>query len=179
MQFTILCTTFQELVDDYGVYEYPEWFVELAKEYGAPQDFITKKDSQKPGFHIAYDVKQSPMGGIGLFARNDILKDSLIWKFCVGCNIKVFYDEKEVREHLSLLHTAEEKYDWISHVYASDGYVNEICDDGKYWNHSETPNTASGVNNDWDSTFAKRDIKAGEVCLNRKKGIEYNRAVRM
>ena len=53
MQFTILCTTFQELVDDYGVYEYPEWFVELAKEYGAPQDFITKKDSQKPGFYIA------------------------------------------------------------------------------------------------------------------------------
>ena len=156
-------------MDDYGLYEYPEWFIELAKEYVVPQDFITKKDIQKPGFHIAYDIRKSPIGGIGLFAKNDILKDSLIWKFSAGCNIKVFYTEREVFEHLSSLQTAEERYEWISHVYASEGYVNEICDDGKYWNHSETPNTVSGVNNDWDSTFAKRNIKAGEVSLYGKK----------
>jgi hypothetical protein len=43
--------------------------------------------------------------------------------------------------------------------------LNEITDDGKYWNHSEEPNTVSGVNGDWDSTFAKRDILAGEVGI--------------
>jgi hypothetical protein len=63
------------------------------------------------------------------------------------------------------MQSSEEKYEWISHVYAADGYLNEITDDGKYWNHSEEPNTVSGVNGDWDSTFAKRDILAGEVRI--------------
>ena len=75
----------------------------------------------------------------------------------------MFYNVKSVRAHLNSLVTAEEKYDWISHIYVSDGYLNVIEDDGKYWNHSECPNTVSGVNNDWDSTFAKRDIQEGEV----------------
>ena len=145
------------------MYEYPDWFVELAQEYGTPQDFITKKDSQKPGFHIEYEIKPSKIGGNGLFAKNFIPKDSLIWKYSAGCNIEIFYNEKSVRAHLNSLHTADEKYEWISHIYVSDGYLNVIADDGKYWNHSEDPNTVSGVNNDWDSTFAKRDIHEGEV----------------
>lgn len=152
-------------MDDYGIYEYPDWFIELAEEYKTPQDFIKKKDSQKPGFHVAYDIGQSPIGGRGLFAKYFIPKDTLIWKYSAGCNIQVFYNEKEACEHLNSLHTATEKYEWISHIYASDGYVNQIHDDGKYWNHSETPNTCSGINNDWDSTFAKRDIMAGEVSV--------------
>lgn len=155
----------QELLDDYGIYEYPDWFVELAEEYNTPQDFIKKKDSQKPGFHIKYELKASNVGGVGLFATENIKKDSLIWKYCAHCNIRVFYTEKSVRDHLNSLQSSEAKYEWISHVYAADGYLNEITDDGKYWNHSEEPNTVSGVNGDWDSTFAKRDILAGEVRI--------------
>lgn len=103
-----------------------------------------------------------------MFATENIKKDSLIWKYCAHCNIRVFYTEKSVRDYLGSIQSSEAKYEWISHVYASDGYLNEITDDGKYWNHSEQPNSVSGVNGDWDSTYAKRDILAGEVtkcCL--------------
>ena len=43
--------------------------------------------------------------------------------------------------------------------------MNEIQDDGKRWNHSEEPNTSGenvGEGMDPESSYAKRDIKAGE-----------------
>ena len=153
------------MLDDYGVYEYPDWFVKLAEEYHTPQDFITKKDSRKPGFHVTYELKASDIGGVGLFAKTLIKKNTLIWKYGIDRNIKVFYNEVDVRNHLNKMQGFDEKYNWISHVYVSDGHLNEIMDDGKYWNHSEEPNTVSGVNGDWDSTFAKLDIQPGEVCF--------------
>ena len=144
------------------MYEYPDWFIQFAEEYKTPQGFISKKDPQKPGFHIEYEIKPSTIGGNGLFVKNFVPKHSLIWKYSPGRNVKVFNSEKSAREYLSSL-CEENQYEWISHVYSFDGVVNEICDDGKYWNHSENPNSGSGINNDWDSTYAKRDIEAGEV----------------
>lgn len=47
----------------------------------------------------------------------------------------------------------------------TQGKVNEIQDDGKRWNHSEEPNTSGenvGEGMDPESSYAKRDIKAGE-----------------
>ena len=47
----------------------------------------------------------------------------------------------------------------------AQGKVNEIQDDGKRWNHSEDPNTSGenlGEGMDPESSYAKRDIKAGE-----------------
>ena len=66
--------------------------------------------------------------------------NALIWKFSPGNNIKIYIDENEVRTHLETL-SPEDKYFWLSHVYFCGGAVNEILDDGKLWNHSETPNT--------------------------------------
>lgn len=150
-------------MDDYGTYEYPDWFIRLAEEYNTPQDFIVKKESKKPGFHVKYEIRASSIGGVGLFAVDFIKKDTLIWKYGSDRNIKVYHTESAARNYLLSLPSQEAKYEWLSHVYASDGYLNEIRDDGKYWNHSEEPNTVSGVHGDWDSTFAKRDILAGEV----------------
>lgn len=49
------------------------------------------------------------------------------------------------------------------------GRLNEIIDDGKLWNHSETPNTGlppgDGPEYDAESTYSVRDIKAGEEFL--------------
>jgi SET domain-containing protein len=52
--------------------------------------------------------------------------------------------------------------DWLDHVYHSGGYVNEILDDGKLFNHSDFNNT--GINSGADplSSYALRDIKKGE-----------------
>ena len=51
------------------------------------------------------------------------------------------------------------------HVFLVDGKVNEILDDGCMWNHSEDPNTYSGFQGDWDSSYARRDIQIGEELL--------------
>lgn len=132
--YSILCRRpKQELFDDYGTYEYPEWFVGLAKEYHVPQDFFVIKQGGKPGFHVEYDIKPSILGGVGIFAKTFIPKDDLIWKFAAGKNVRAFDDEHAVRTHLAALGTHEERYDWISHVYCFDNAVNEILDDGRYW----------------------------------------------
>ena len=112
-----------------------------------------------------YEIKSSPIGGVGIFAKQFIPKDSLIWKFSLNNSIKVYKTEAACRDYLNSLESEIMKYDWISHIYACGGCVNEVLDDGKYWNHSADPNTCSGVNGDVDSTYAKRDIEAGEVRL--------------
>lgn len=154
----------EELFDDYGTYEYPDYFIQLAKEYKVPQDFIVKKDFKKPGFHIEYEIKPSNCG-LGLFTKQFIPKNALIWKYASGLNIRSFKNDEEVRKHLATLSDYAEQYDFLSHVYSCDGLVNEILDDGKMWNHSEDPNTCSGYLGDDDSTYAKRDIEAGEELL--------------
>jgi hypothetical protein len=89
----------------------------------------------------------------------------LIWKFALNVNVKPYNDEASVRKHLESLSTQEEKYFFISHVYHCEGVLNEILDDACMWNHSDTPNTCSGFNGDWDSTYAARDILPGEELL--------------
>ena len=162
----------EELLDDYGIYEYPSWFLELAKEYGVPQDFITKKDSKKPGFHIEYEIKDSVGKGRGIFSKQFIPVNTLIWKYSPGHNVRQFKNESEVRLHLSTLSFDEQQF-WMSHVYMDGGFVNEILDDGKMWNHSEAPNTGSGYLGDSMNTYAIRDIQIGEELLDDYGAYEY------
>ena len=35
------------LLDDYGLYSYPDWYEQLCKEFGCPRDFVVKKDLEK------------------------------------------------------------------------------------------------------------------------------------
>ena len=163
----------EELLDDYGLYEYPDWFVELDQQYGTPQDFIVVKGSVKPGFHVEYEVRQSSLGGQGLFAMQQIPQHALIWKYVLNQNIREFRSEADVRAHLSSLPSRVAQCDWLSHVYAYAGAINEILDNGRLWNHSEDPNTCSGVGGDWDSTFAKRDIAIGEELVDDYGVYEY------
>jgi SET domain-containing protein len=159
----------EQLLDDYGTYEYPEWFQQLAVEFAVPQDFITIK--ARPGFQIDYEIKDSTYGK-GIFTKQFIPANTLIWKFLKGANIRLFRSESDVRQHLESL-SIENRIFFLTHVYLFDGYVNEILDDAKIWNHSEDPNTCSGINNDWDSTYAKRDIEAGEELLDDYGTYEY------
>ncbi len=162
----------EELFDDYGCYEYPEYFIELAKKYNVPQDFIVKKDFKKPGFHIPYEIKESTYG-LGIFVKEFVPANTLIWRFANTLNIKTYANEEECREYLKQLGNKEAQYEWLSHVYMFDGVVNEILDDGKMWNHSEEPNTYSGYNGDYDSTYSLRDIAAGEELLDDYGQYEY------
>lgn len=163
----------EELLDDYGTYDYPSWFISLAAEYEVPQDFMKKKDSTRPGFHIKYELRDSKYGGRGLFAAEFIQRNTLIWKYARGVNVKIYDDEKSVVRHLNKLESLERKKFFLSHVYIFCGVVNEILDDGQMWNHSDTPNTCSGYLDDWDSTYAARDIQCGEELLDDYGAYEY------
>lgn len=155
----------EQLLEDYGMWEYPQYFLDLAKEYSVPQDFIIKKDFMKPGFHIDYEVKQSK-NGVGIFSNQFIPKHTLIWKYVEGFNTRLFKTEQECLDHLLSLGSSEKEYEWMSHLYCCDGYVYEILDDGKILNNSGTPNMCSGYNGDNESLYAKQDIEVGEELLN-------------
>jgi len=103
--------------------------------------------------------------GIGVYAKQLIPANSIIWKFAPGVNVRIFDDETTVRAHLASLQSRDERYFFLSHVYNCDGKTNEILDDANMWNHSDSPNTYSGYLGDWDSTYAKVDIQAGEELL--------------
>ena len=125
-----------------------------------------------PGFHIRYTVGASAHGQ-GLFAAHDIPAGTLLWKCAPGStpgpkvNVLSFRGEAEARARLLALPESERAY-WIDHVYVFSGSLNEILDDGKLWNHSETPCTGlppPGDEYDFESSYAIRDIKAGEECV--------------
>jgi len=130
-----------------------------------------------PGFHVPYAARESPFG-LGLFAVCDIPAGTLLWKYSAapGGNVLSFRTEAEARERLRALATHEERVFWMDHVYMFDGKLNEILDDGKLWNHSAEPCTGlppAGDGYDIESSYAVRDIKAGEQLLDDYGTYEY------
>jgi len=125
------------------------------------------------GFHIRYEVRDSPYGR-GLFAAHDIPSGTLLWKYAPGpagapgANVLSFTSEAEARARLQQLPDAAARVFWMDHVYMFDGKLNEILDEGNLWNHSETPCTGlppAGAGHCFESSYAIRDIKAGEELL--------------
>ena len=118
-----------------------------------------------PGFHVPYEVKECAFGK-GLFATVAIPAGTLLWKHKPGSNVLSFATEAEARARLQQLPEAERAY-WMDHVYMFDGKLNEIIDEGKLWNHSETPCTGLPPPGDeycYESSYSIRDIAAGEEC---------------
>lgn len=127
----------------------------------------------KCGFHVRYEVKESAFGK-GLYVLDDIPIGSLVWKYSPGkagdadVNVAVYTTEAETRAHLNSLATHEDRVSWVDHVYMFEGKLNEILDDGLLFNHSEEPCTGmppAGEQYCFESTYAIRDIKAGEQLL--------------
>jgi len=129
----------------------------------------------KAGFQVAYEVKESPYG-FGLFAGEFVAKGTLIWKYDSGVNVRTYKNLDDINVRLAELSVEEQEF-FMSHVYLFDGVMNEILDDGKMWNHSESPNTGSGSgddpNADWYSSYAIRDIQAGEELFDDYGCYEY------
>lgn len=130
-------------------------------------------DRLPAGFHVPYSVGPATCGfGVGLFAACDVPAETLLWKFkggrqgAAGVNVWQFPSEAEARARLAEL-TPEGKVQWLEHVYLYEGAVNEIQDDGQLWNHAEAPNCkgGDGEGQDPSSSYARRDIRAGEELL--------------
>lgn len=104
-------------------------------------------------------VLPSKIHGLGIIADEFIPKGTIIWKFTPGFDLKFTKGQikkfpRQVREYL-------EKYCWLS---KKSGRYCFSSDNGKYFNHSKTPNSLSAYYEDEEEVVTKaiRDIKKGE-----------------
>jgi|TARA_B100000513_G_scaffold19290_1_gene7639 SET domain-containing protein len=114
---------------------------------------------------VAYELKASPIAGMGLFATTPLKRGALLWR-CDSTSVRT-HTEATLRAKLSTCSAAAAK-ELLEHMYAWEGEVVEIIGDGKYWNHSTTPNTGNHPDEaagDGVSSYALRDIAAGEELL--------------
>ena len=81
-------------------------------------------------------IDKSPIHGIGLFAAEDILKDTIVWTFNPQIDSIIRKDEmSDVPEHVRAFLT---KYAWVD----NDGHWRIGVDNDKYINHADNPNTS-------------------------------------
>ena len=102
------------------------------------------------------DKSLIPGAGIGCFAKELIVKDQLIWEF------DPFFDQVYTQENLD--NTDDITRQFIKTYCFKQNDLYYLCvDNGRFFNHSETPNTLDLPNT--NKTYALRDIQPGEEIL--------------
>ena len=84
-------------------------------------------------FRTEVKVATDPRMGLGLFATEFIPKDSIVWEFVEGVDIKVSVDR--VVQMSEAQQEYFEKYAWVE-----DDYYYSSCDLTNFVNHSYQPN---------------------------------------
>ena len=84
-------------------------------------------------FRTEVKVATDPRMGLGLFATEFIPKDSVVWEFVEGVDIKVSIDRVEQMSEAQQEYF--EKYAWVE-----DDYYYSSCDLTNFVNHSYQPN---------------------------------------
>jgi hypothetical protein len=108
---------------------------------------------------IPYETRDAGLDiGLGLFAKEFVPVGTLVWKYSNGINV-ITYDGKAAANRLAGLPTLKDAQNWLDMTYGLNGLLHEIKDDGKYMNHSTTPNCKT---NECGDTYSLRDIEAGE-----------------
>lgn len=102
-------------------------------------------------FRTEVKVATDPRMGLGLFATEFIPKDSIVWKFVEGIDIKVSIDEVEQMSE------AQQEY-FNKYAWTEGKYYFSSCDNTNFVNHSYQPN----IKNINKVTVALKDIHAGE-----------------
>jgi SET domain-containing protein len=102
-------------------------------------------------FKTEVKVATDPKMGLGLFATEFIPKDSIVWKFEEGVDIKISIDK--VKQMPDAQQEYFNKYAWIE-----DNYYYSSCDLSNFLNHSYTPN----LDNTKEVTIALKNIEPGE-----------------
>lgn len=116
-------------------------------------------------------VLPSKIQGLGLFADEFIPKGTVIWKFTPGFDQKFTKEQinnfpKQVQEYL-------ETYSWLSQ---KSGKYCFSADNGKYFNHSKSPNSLSAYYEGEEEVVTKalRDIQKGEEIFDDYSSFEQN-----
>lgn len=105
---------------------------------------------------VPWETRNSSLHGQGVFAKEKILKDTLIWKFHPLIDHPITQAEFETLPKIN--------QDYVAHYsYKGDGIYVFCGDDGRYFNHSDNPNTRGEESEDgYGETYAARDIEVGE-----------------
>jgi hypothetical protein len=104
-------------------------------------------------------VKESEIHGLGLFADQFIPKGTEIWRFTPGFDLK--FTREQILSFPKLLQIHIYTYAWKS---KKSGLYCHAVDDGKFFNHSENPNSLSEYRDNEEEAVnvALRDIQIGE-----------------
>ncbi|WP_068469599.1 SET domain-containing protein [Candidatus Protochlamydia phocaeensis] len=117
---------------------------------------------------VKTSVKNSPIAGVGLFADQDIKQGDIVWHYTPEtCMV---FTQQQFEKLLHSYHKTEKQ---VIQYYLTYSYYQSrlnglvFClDNGRFVNHSETPNLAgpSHFPSDisWQYSVALRDIKKGE-----------------
>lgn len=104
--------------------------------------------------------------GLGLFAKEFISKDSVVWKFVNGLDMKISMDE------FNTLNDAQKEY-FIKYGWIQNGEENFYYSSGdlsNFMNHSYTPN----IDGKKEVSVALRDIHIGEEMFINYKDFCFN-----
>jgi SET domain-containing protein len=100
-------------------------------------------------------IAESPGKGMGLFSENFIPKDTVIWQFVEGFDIKVHQEKYERLTNV--------QKNFIDTYFWKEGdYLYSSCDNSNFQNHSNNPNS---IGLDEDKMVAARDIFPNEEIL--------------
>ena len=100
-------------------------------------------------------LAESPNKGLGLFAEEFIPKNTIIWQFAEGFDIKVH------KEKYKTLTDIQKKF-VDTFFWKNNDYLYSSCDHSIFQNHSNNPNS---IELDEDKMIAARDIYPNEEIL--------------
>lgn len=101
-------------------------------------------------------IAASPIEGLGVYADEFIPAGTLLWQ--LHSNFSATFSIAEVEAMPPHIREYIHKYSF-PHLKMGEGFVVLELDNGRYMNHSDTPNTDFTV---FDHGYALRDIRAGE-----------------
>lgn len=166
-----------EITENYGTYDPLDWYEELCVTYGVESaSFCARKyiALDESSICVPFEVRQSSVGGQGIFAKKPIPAGTCVWDFDKA-RVETF-SEPDARKHLESLGFGAVKAvcEWAYWVHGTNGptMVDLVEDVGRCFNHSCEPNFALGsvmsdmgtTQTDWQPqcSYAIRDIAAGE-----------------
>jgi len=105
---------------------------------------------------IDTELKPSPLHGLGVFVKAPLKKGDLIWRFDARMDrVHTPAEVASLPEHI-------QRYLKIYSTWHEQTGLYVLCgDNGRFFNHSDTPNTVSNAIS-FGEDHAARDIEAGE-----------------
>ena len=111
--------------------------------------------------NVCYQIRENKYGK-GMYVLEDVKANTCIWTYKLNNNVFEYSAEQSIL-HLEQLPTLEEKQRFLEVTFGKGDKLCLIIDDGKYVNHSETPNCKTDLIN--GNCYSLRDIKKDEEIL--------------